>query len=146
MDGRNGNPVFLAAKRSRVRDPHVAPLNDLADRIADKAGLPRGHVPYVDPDSGGIHARALVLLDNPGTKAKAGTGSGLLSLDNDDPTARRLRETYERHHVAVTDLVGWNAVPFPTSGRGSTQQNGATAPPGSVSSSAYACISNTSCR
>jgi hypothetical protein len=120
LNGRNGDPTFLAAKRSRIREPHVAPLNDLTDKIADAKGLPHGHVPYVDPDLGGVHARALVMLDNPGTKAKAGTGSGLLSLDNNDPTARRLREAYERHHIAWTDVVAWNAVPFPTAGRGST--------------------------
>jgi hypothetical protein len=120
VNGRNGDAAFLAAKRARIREPHVRPLNDLADRIADTVGLAHGDVPYVDPDSGGIRARVLVMLDNPGTKAKSGSGSGLLSLDNDDPTARRLRETYQRHHVASADLVGWNAVPFPTAGRGST--------------------------
>lgn len=119
-NGRNKDPAFLAAKRARIREPRVALLNDLADRIADARSLPHGHVPYVDPDLGGVHARALVMLDNPGTKAKAGTGSGLLSLDNDDPTARRLREAYQRHHIAWTDLVAWNAVPFPTLGRSST--------------------------
>lgn len=120
INGRNGNPAFLAAKRARVREPNVVLLNDLADTIADARGLQHGRVPYVDPDFGGIHARALVMLDNPGSKAKAGSGSGLLSLDNDDPTARRLREAYEHHHIAWTDLVAWNAVPFPTVGRGST--------------------------
>jgi hypothetical protein len=119
VNGRNGDPAFLAAKRDRVREPHVKPLNDLADRIADERGLKRGQVPYVDPDLGGVNARAVVMLDNPGTKAKAGTGSGLLSLDNDDPTARRLREAYERHHIAWVDLLAWNAVPFPTARRGS---------------------------
>jgi hypothetical protein len=120
INGRNGDPAFLDAKLARVHDPQVADLNNLADRIADDRGLPHGHVPYVDPDLGGIDARALWMLDNPGTKAKAGTGSGLLSLDNNDPTARRLREAYERHHVAWKDLVAWNAVPFPTVGRAST--------------------------
>jgi hypothetical protein len=107
----------------RIREPHVAPLNELADEIADAKGLPRGHVPYVDPDCRGIHARALVLLDNPSTKAEAGTGSGLLSLDNNDRTARNIREAYERHHIDGADTVGWNVVPFPVinSNGGSTR-------------------------
>ena len=53
------------------------------------------------------------MLDNPSTKAQAGTGSGLLSPDNDDRTARNLREAYESHNIAWKDVVHWNAVPFP---------------------------------
>ena len=79
-NGRNADPVVVAQKMARIRDPHVRPLNALADRVADSTGLPHGHIPYVDPDQGGIKARVLVLLDNPSTKAAAGTGSGLLSL------------------------------------------------------------------
>jgi hypothetical protein len=123
INGRNADPAFLTAKLRRIREPHVASLNELADEIADAKGLPRGHVPYVDPDCRGIHARALVLLDNPSTKAEAGTGSGLLSLDNNDRTARNIREAYERHHIDGADTVGWNVVPFPVinSNGGSTR-------------------------
>ncbi|MCZ4552246.1 uracil-DNA glycosylase [Gordonia rubripertincta] len=101
---------------SRIRDIHVAPLNRLADNIADSLGLPRGHVPYVDPDQGGVNARLLVLLDNPSTKAEAGTGSGLLSLDNSHRTARNCREAYARHKVSWSDVVHWTVVPFPVAG------------------------------
>lgn len=114
--GRNADPEVVDAKWQRIRDPHVKPLNDLADRIADAEGLSHGYVPYVDPDQGGIRGRMLVLLDNPSTKAEAGTGSGLLSLDNDDRTARNCREAYERHGVDWRDVVHWNVVPFPVAG------------------------------
>ncbi len=115
-NGRNAAPAVVAEKMSRTRDPHVAALNGLADRIADSVGLPHGHVPYVDPDQGGIEARVLVLLDNPSTKAEAGTGSGLLSLDNNDRTARNCREAYARHGVPWSQVVHWNVVPFPVEG------------------------------
>ena len=115
-NGRNADPAVVASKMARIRNPHVQPLNDLADRIADSVGLPHGHVPYVDPDQGGIGARVLVLLDNPSTKAEAGTGSGLLSLDNDDRTARNCREAYARHGVPWSQVVHWNVVPFPVAG------------------------------
>lgn len=115
-NGRNADPAVVAEKISRIRDPHVAPLNALADRIADTEHLPHGHVPYVDPDQGGVGARMLVLLDNPSTKAEAGTGSGLLSLDNNDRTARNCREAYARHNVDWNDVVHWNVVPFPVAG------------------------------
>lgn len=74
-NGRNADPAVVAEKKRRIHDPHVTPLNSLADRIADAEGLRHGYVPYVDPDQGGINARVLVLLDNPSTKAEAGTGS-----------------------------------------------------------------------
>lgn len=115
-NGRNSDPAVVADKIARIRDPHVRPLNALSDAIADSVGLPHGHIPYVDPDQAGINARMLVLLDNPSTKAESGTGSGLLSLDNNDRTARNCREAYERQDVSHADVVHWNVVPFPVAG------------------------------
>lgn len=112
-NGRNADPAVVAEKKRRIHDPHVAPLNSLANRIADAEGIPHGYVPYVDPDQGGIDARVLVLLDNPSTKAEAGTGSGLLSLDNNDRTARNCREAYSRAGISSSDVVHWNVVPSP---------------------------------
>lgn len=63
VNGRNADPNVVAAKLARIREPHVALLNELADRIADAEGLRRGEVPYVDPDTGGVNARMLVLSD-----------------------------------------------------------------------------------
>lgn len=116
INGRNADPRVVADKMSRIRSPHVQPINDLADLIALTEGFGKGEVPYVDPDTGGIDARMLVLLDNPSTKAESGSGSGLLSLDNDDRTARNCREAYQRHGVQISDVVHWNVVPFPVAG------------------------------
>jgi len=114
INGRNADPAVVAEKMARIRDTHVASLNALADRIADSLGLPYGYVPYVDPDQGGVQARVLVLLDNPSKKAEAGTGSGLLSLDNNDWTARACRETYAAAGIDWSAVVHWNVCPFPT--------------------------------
>lgn len=46
----------------------------------------------------------------------AATGSGLLSLDNNDRTARNARDAYARHGVSQSDVVHWDVVPFPVSG------------------------------
>ncbi|WP_410876391.1 uracil-DNA glycosylase [Nocardia sp. A7] len=121
--GRNAYPDVLADKHSRIRALHVRALNDLADRIADAEGIPHGHVPYVDPDLGGIKARALVLLDNPSTKAEAARngGSGLISPDNNDATARNCREAYAAHGIDWHSVVNWNVCPFPTG-----RENGAS--------------------
>lgn len=116
MNGRNADPSVVAAKMARIREPHVAPLNELADRVAEAEGLRRGEVPYVDPDTGGVNARMLVLLDNPSTKAESTSGASLLSLDNNDRTARNCREAYARHGVDWGDVVHWNVVPFPVAG------------------------------
>ena len=94
VPGRNAHSVALDVKWSRLWDSHVAPINALADDVADSEGLERGLVPYVDPQFGGIHATVLALLDNPSTKAEAGTGSGLLSVENDDWTARNCAKYY----------------------------------------------------
>jgi hypothetical protein len=114
IHGRNAYPEVVLERMQRIRAAHVAPINALADKIAEVYDLATGTVPYVDPDQGGIHARALVLLDNPSTMAEAGTGSGLLSLDNNDWTARNCREAYARHGVDWKDVVHWNVCPFPT--------------------------------
>jgi len=116
VNGRNADPAVVADKLERIRQRHVASINELADRIADSERIPRGYVPYVDPDQGGVRARMLVLLDNPSTKAEAGTGSGLLSLDNNDRTARNCREAYARHGIDSIEVVHWNVVPFPVAG------------------------------
>ena len=125
VNGRNADPNVVDDKKLRIRAPHVQALNDLADRIADAEGLPHGYVPYVDPDVGGVRARMLVLLDNPSTKAEAGTGSGLLSPENNDWTARNVREAYARHGVDFGDVVHWNVVPFPVSGEKNGGSTGA---------------------
>lgn len=114
--GRNAHPGALALKRGHLRDPHVAPINDLADAIADAEGIARGLVPYVDPQLGGIHARVLALLDNPSTKAEAGTGSGLLSLENDDRSAKNCAAFYNDIGLGPELLVHWNVAPAPISG------------------------------
>ena len=87
---------------ARIREAHVARLNQLVDQIADARVLLRSHIPYIDPYTGGVQARALAMLDNPSTRAEAGTGSGLLSLDNDDRTARNLYEACERHKIGMS--------------------------------------------
>ena len=105
---------------ARIREAHVAPLNQLVDQIADARVLPRSHIPYIDISiqiTGGVQARALVMLDNPSTRVEAGTGSGLLSLDNDDRMARNLYEAYERHKIHWSNVLPWNAAPFPVAHR-----------------------------
>ncbi|MDN4506627.1 hypothetical protein [Dietzia maris] len=116
VPGRNVDPEVLALKHAHIRDPHVAPINALADRVADSEGIARGLVPYVDPQMGGVDAEVLALLDNPSTKAEAGTGSGLLSLENNDGSARFCAERYNDFGLAPGRVVHWNVAPAPIAG------------------------------
>ncbi|MDR6595201.1 uracil-DNA glycosylase [Saccharothrix longispora] len=106
--------AIVQSKLARLDEPHVAPLVALADEIAKSRGLPPGAVPYPDPDFAGVRAEALVLLKSPGPGAVTGTGSGLLSPENDDPTAARAHAEYERVGLDWRRVVHWNAVPWPT--------------------------------
>lgn len=68
-------------------------------------------MPYVDPQMGGVEATVLALLDNPSTKSEAGTGSGLLSLENDDRTARLCAEKYNEYGLTPGEVVHWTSPP-----------------------------------
>src|SRR5699024_4587455 len=112
----NASKRVVAAKRSKLSEPHIAPLVALADEIAAARGMQAGMLPYPDPELGGVYARALFLLSTPGPYAKA-EHSGLLSLENDDPTAERQYNTYRAVGLDMGKCVHWNAVPWPTAER-----------------------------
>lgn len=60
------NPDFLAAKKFRLYDEHVAPVQTLVDEI--RRHRETESVPYVDPDSGGVRAKVLL---RPGVAGRA---------------------------------------------------------------------------
>lgn len=111
---------FLAAKQSRWFEPHVAPINQFVDEIRSEvaAGWRHAHgdaappvfVPYVDPDSGGIRARVLFLLESPA--GPAALGSRMLSADNNDETAKNVWNAYAVSGMPRTWGLHWNAVPW----------------------------------
>jgi len=107
------DPAFLAAKRARLREDHVAPINSLVDDIASELSTELGtgvSVPYVDPDSGGVLARCLITLESPA--GPAALGSGMLSPDNDDETAKNTWLAYRASAMPRTYGLHWNAVPW----------------------------------
>lgn len=107
----------------RLDEPHIAPLVRFAEAIAASRGLPVGSVPYPDPDGGGVRARVLFLLNDPGERAQGDLGgSGMLTMLNEDQTSRK-----QRAAVAATGLdrrvaLHWNAVPWPVP-KGSAEQH-----------------------
>ncbi|MCW2758990.1 MAG: hypothetical protein JWO46_2736 [Nocardioidaceae bacterium] len=105
--GTNHDPAVLAAKLDRLEEPHIRGLTAFVDEIREQTG--RG-VPYVDPDSGGTGSTVIVLLRSPGKAASARTG--LLSVDNDSPTARHLWQAHEESGLRRDRAFHWNAVPW----------------------------------
>lgn len=100
---RHADRAFLDAKRARVDEPHVAPLNAMARRI--QAAHPG--TPFFDPESGGINARILFLLEAPGPKA-----THFVSPDNDDQTAANMNRLLADAGIGRRDTLFWNVVPF----------------------------------
>lgn len=105
--------VHVRRKKSRLDEPHVTRLTELADGIALTRGLAKGDVPYPDPDHGGTRAEVLFLLTAPGPGARRDGGSGLLSLENNDEGAARCHRETARVGLTWAQVVHWNVVPFP---------------------------------
>ena len=120
MERANRSVVHVRRKKTRLGELHIRPLVQLADGIGRLRGLAPGEVPYPDPDHGGAGAEVLFILTSPGSGATQGSGSGLLSLENDDDGAERCHREVSRVGLAWSQLVHWNLVPFPVRGRNPT--------------------------
>lgn len=107
MPKMHRNLEFLSRKQARLWEPHVAPVNSFVERIRPERGQ---YVPYVDPDSGGVLARVLFVLESPAKPASH--GSGMLSADNDDETAANMWAAYRESGLPRTHGLHWNAVPW----------------------------------
>lgn len=109
-------PDFLASTLARLDESHIAPLVALASAVRDETGE---EVPAFDPDSGGVDARSLLLLEAPGRGVMstggllaARGGSGMVSLDNDDATAAALWEIHREASLRREQALTWNIVPW----------------------------------
>lgn len=88
----------------------VEPLNRFVDELRSTHD---NSIPYVDPDCGGVNARVMLLLQDPGPKAAGPKGaSRFLSYENDDPTAANVYELLHQVDLPWTCCVPWNAVPW----------------------------------
>lgn len=103
-----GSEQARAERLSEVRAPHVAPLNDLVDRLRLEVG-PHSAIPYFDPWDGGTAAEVLFLLEAPGGKA---VRSGFISRNNPDATAKNFFELNEASGIPRELTVTWNVVPW----------------------------------
>jgi hypothetical protein len=111
-------PVFQSAQMDSRYLSHVAPINHMVDELRTGGDW----LPYVAPTYGGVNARMLAILRDPGPKTRDEGGSGMLSVDNDDPTAQRYLSFLTSAGIPLGELLAWNAYPWyindkPTAGQ-----------------------------
>lgn len=90
-------------------DSHIAPINQLIDKLRNSG---HGEVPYVAPIYGGVNARLLSVLRDPGPMTQGHKGSGFLSMENDDATAETICGYFSNSGIDAKDIVPWNSYPW----------------------------------
>lgn len=88
--------------------PHIEPFN----RIVDDMKTTDQWMPYVAPVYGGRDARVLAIFRDPGPATREGLGSGMLCVENDDPSAERHYNFLKNARIDVSDLMVWNTYPW----------------------------------
>ena len=117
-DRSHADPAVVARKHHALNAPHVAPFLAWRAQTAedmDGAGIAdaEDHLLHVDPASGGMHARVVVLHAGPVPCGLAvNGGSGLVSADNVEGPAARMWRLARAAGLARAEVVEWNAVPW----------------------------------
>lgn len=96
-------------RRAMLELPHMAPFVAYAEKLRRNSGV---EVPHFDPLDGGIEAKALFLFEKPGPMTADGSGSGFISQNNDDPTAKATYRFMRQAGIARKLTVAWNVVPW----------------------------------
>ncbi|WP_082507690.1 uracil-DNA glycosylase [Methylobacterium sp. Leaf113] len=100
------DPAVLAARKTLLARPHIAPIRALAGRIARERSA---EVPDPDPLDGGVEARLLLLLETPGPAIR---GTGMVSRDNPTGTAANLFRFLAEAGLPRRDTLIWNTIPW----------------------------------
>lgn len=102
---------FRAEQWQHRYDAHIAEINLFVDELRRIPG--RESVPYIAPMYGGVNARLLSVLRDPGPKTqKANEGSGFLCMENNDATAEAISKLFGDAGIDASDIVPWNAYPW----------------------------------
>ncbi len=92
-------------------DAHIAPINEFVDELRRIPS--RDTVPYIAPMYGGVNARLLSVLRDPGPKTQqAKGGSGFLCMENDDATAEAICNLFDDAGIDAGDIIPWNVYPW----------------------------------
>ncbi|MFP3515746.1 uracil-DNA glycosylase [Pseudomonas sp. SIMBA_077] len=103
---------FVAARRSMLQEPHIAPLTIYVERL--RAEHPDWEFQDFDPMDGGVEADMLFLLEKPGPMTSLNAkrkGSGFISRNNDDSTAEALFTFMKQAGIDRKRVVLWNVIP-----------------------------------
>jgi uracil-DNA glycosylase len=84
-------------------------FDGLVSLIREERCLGEADVPGFDTKNGNENAKYLFLMEAPGPKAKT---SGKISFENEDDTARNLKEQLEEAGIDRGDIALWNVVPW----------------------------------
>jgi hypothetical protein len=109
MARRMRNVEFRNEQLQRRFDEHIAPINRLVEDLRRDGLVP----PYVAPMYGGVRAKLLSILRDPGPKTQEEKGgSGFLCMENDDATAESICKHFADVKIEADDIVPWNAYPW----------------------------------
>lgn len=124
------DPAFRAEQNTRIREPHIKPVNDFVDELR----VLHGWTPYVAPLHGGINSRMLSMLRDPGDMTRDDSrGSGMICIENDDQTAAMQAELADSAGIDASDFMPWNSVPWYVDNRKPTTEELHAATPSLVS-------------
>ena len=111
-DDYPGSLGDVAVRARRVAMLDRPPMRPLAGRVRALRADGRGYVPDFDPLDGGTAARLLFLLEKPGPRTVPPAGSGFVSRNTDDPTAKACRAFMLEAGIDRRDTAIWNTVPW----------------------------------
>ena len=95
---------------STMNDPHMIILKNYVEKLRNTN--PKSYTPNFDPNDGGINAKILFLFEKPGRKTDPSYGgSGYISLDNKDETARATKKFLKEANINRKKIVIWNTIP-----------------------------------
>lgn len=111
MPRRMKDSDFSEDQFQRRYASHVEPLNRFIDELRKE--MDDYSVPYIPPMYGGVKARLLSVLRDPGPMTQeSGRGSGFIGMENDDPTAEALCQYFDVARIPAKEIVPWNAYPW----------------------------------
>ncbi len=103
------DPATRAARRALLAEPHAAPLAAYVEGL--RRATPH-YVPDIDPLDGGTATRLLFILEKPGPRVVPPAGSGFVSRDTDDPTARAIDAFMREAGIPRAATLLWNTCPW----------------------------------
>jgi hypothetical protein len=107
---RMADETFRIEQERARYAPHVRAINEMVDGLRDRDG--RGWMPHIAPWHGGVLARVLSVLRDPGPMTRDGVGSGFLCVENNDPTAELQCRAFTAAGIQARDVTPWNAYPW----------------------------------